>query len=74
MHLSIFPPPRKRDGSITTDMDGTVTFVLEHITPEDKAQDDSEFHKQIRAQSQRSVNISDNREFSFAVIRNVVKA
>jgi len=49
MRHSIFPPPRKRDGSITTDMDGTVTFVLEHFTPEDKAQDDSEFHKQIRA-------------------------
>ena len=50
-------------------MDETVTLMLEHFTPEDSALD--EFHKHIRAQSQRAVNTSDDREFTLAEIRNV---
>jgi hypothetical protein len=30
-------------------MKETVKLMLEHFKPEDNAQDDSEFHKQIRA-------------------------
>jgi hypothetical protein len=35
--------------------------MLEHFTPEENVQDDSEFHKQIRAQSQGTVNTPDDR-------------
>jgi hypothetical protein len=55
-------------------MDETVTLMLEHFTPEDNALDDSEFYKQIRAQSQGAVNTPDDREFTLAEIRNVVES
>jgi len=42
-------------------MGETVTLMLKHSTPEDNALDDSEFHKQIRAQSQGAVNTPDDR-------------
>jgi hypothetical protein len=48
--------------------------MLEHFTPEDNVQDDSEFHKQIRAQSQGTVNTPDDREFNLAEIRNAVES
>jgi hypothetical protein len=47
--------------------------MLEHFTPGDNVQDDSEFHKQIRAQSQGTVNTPDDREFTLAEIKNAVK-
>jgi len=53
-------------------MEETVTLMLEHITPEDNEQDDREFHKQIRARSQATVNTPDDREFTLAEIRNAV--
>ena len=65
---------RMYDGSLTTDMDETVTLMLEHFTPEDNALDDSEFHKQIRALSQGAVNTPDDREFTLAEIRTWLKA
>ena len=55
-------------------MDETVTLMLEHFTPEDSALDDSEFHKQIRAQSQGAVNTPDDRDFILTEIRNVVES
>jgi hypothetical protein len=73
-HHSLFASLRKPDGSLTTDMDETVTLMLEHFTPEDNALDDSEFHKQIRAQSQGAVNTPNDREFTLAEIRNVVES
>ena len=72
-HL-LFTSLQKPDESLTTDMDETVTLMLEHFMPEDNAQDDSEFHKQVRAQSQGAVNTSDDREFTLAEIRNVVES
>ena len=73
-HHSLFTSLRKPDGSLTIDMDETVTLMLKHFTPEDNALDDSEFHKQIRVQSQGAVNTPDDREFTLAEIRNVVES
>ena len=55
-------------------MEETVTLMLEHFTPEDNVQDDREFHKQIRAQSQATVNTPDDRKFTLAEIRNAVES
>jgi hypothetical protein len=73
-HYSLITSLRKPDGSLTTDMEETVKLMLEHFTPEDNVQDDSEFHKQIRAQSQGIVNTPDDREFTLAEIRNAVES
>ena len=55
-------------------MKETVTFTLWHFTPEDNEHDDSEFHKQVRAQSQESVSLPDDREFTIAEIRNAIES
>jgi hypothetical protein len=47
-------------------MEETVKLMLEHFTSEDNEQDDGEFHKQIRAQSQGTLNTPDDREFTLA--------
>jgi hypothetical protein len=73
-YYSLFTSLRKPDRSLTTNMKGTDKLMLEHFTPEDNVQDDCEFHKQIRAQSQGTVNTPDDREFTLAEIRNAVKA
>jgi hypothetical protein len=51
-YYTLFTSLRKLDGTLTTDLEETVKLMLEHFTPEDNAQDDSEFRKQIRAQAQ----------------------
>jgi hypothetical protein len=73
-HYSLFTFLRKPDGTLTTDMEEPVKLMLEHFTPEDNAQDDSEIHKQIRAQSQGTVNTPNDREFTLADIRNAVES
>jgi len=73
-HYSKFTSLPKPDGPLSTDMEETVTLMLEHFTPEDKVQDDSEFHKEIRSQTQGTVNTPDNRDFNFAEIRNAVES
>jgi len=73
-HHSLFTSLRKPDGPLTTDMEETVTPMLEHFTSEDNVQDDSEFYKQIKDQSQATVNTPDYREFTPAEIRNVVES
>jgi hypothetical protein len=55
-------------------MEETVNLMLECFTPEDNVQDDSEFHKQVRALSQGTVNTTDDREFTLAEIRNAVES
>jgi len=65
---------RKQDGTLTTDMEETVKLMLDYFTPEDKEQDDSEFHKRIRAKSQEIVNTPDDREFTIAEVRNAVES
>jgi hypothetical protein len=55
-------------------MEETVKLMLEYFTPEDNVQDNSKFHKQIRAQSLGTVNTPDNRDFTLAEIRNAVES
>jgi hypothetical protein len=74
MYYSLFTSLRKPDGSLITDMQETVKLMLEHFTPEEYVQNDSEFHKQIRTQSQETVNTPYDREFTLAEIRNAVES
>jgi hypothetical protein len=73
-HHSLITSLRKPDGTLTTDMEETIKVMLEHFTPEDNVQDDSEIHKQIKTKSQGVVNTPDDREFTLAEIRNAVES
>ena len=73
-YYSLLTSLRKLDGTLTTDMEETFKRMLEYFTPEDNVQDDSDFHKQIRAQSQGTVNSFDDRKFTLAEIKNAVES
>jgi len=42
---------RQPGGSLTEDLRETIQVMLEHFTPVDKEEDDTELHKQARAQA-----------------------
>ena len=46
--------------------------MLEYFTPENKKYD-NDYHKQVRAQSQKTVISPDNKEFTMEEISNVVE-
>ena len=71
-HYSLITSLRKPDGTMTTDMDETVKLMLDHFTPEDKVQDDSDFHKRTKANG--SVYNPDDREFTMAEVRNAIES
>ena len=51
-HAAQITTLRKPDGTLTADLHETLKYILEHFTPEDNQNDDSDNHKQARTQSQ----------------------
>ena len=54
---------QKPDGSLTKDTKETLSFMLEHFTPEDNELEDNTHHKQVRAITTQSQNTPDDSEF-----------
>jgi hypothetical protein len=69
-----FTTLRKPDGTLTSTLEETAKLMLEHFTPEDSRQDDTDLHKQIRLQSQRIVNNPDDRNFTQTEVKNAVES
>jgi hypothetical protein len=69
-----FTTLRKPDGTLTSTLEETAKLMLEHFTPEDSRQDDTELHKQIRLQSQRIVNNPEDRNFTQTEVKNAVES
>jgi hypothetical protein len=63
---------RKPGGSLTKDIREKLQHMLEHFLPEDKENDDTEYHTQDRLQSQVPVNTADDKIFTIEEIRNGV--
>jgi len=63
---------RKPDGSLTEDLRETLQLMLEHFTPDDKEEDDTELHKQARAQALEPADTDDDIDFTVDETRNVV--
>ena len=62
---------RKKDGMLTTNLHGTLVHMLRNFTPEDN-QNDTEYHKQLRALTQESIDTADDKEFTVQEIKNAV--
>ena len=65
---------RKPDGSLTADIRETLQHMLEYFVPEDANNDDTDFHKQARTQSQEPVDTADHKDFILEEIRNAVES
>jgi ribonuclease HI len=63
---------RKPDGSLTEDMRETLQLMMEHFTPEDKEEDDTDYHKLARAQAREPSNTADDKDFTVEETRNAV--
>jgi hypothetical protein len=65
---------RKPDGSATSDIRETFQHMLEYFAQEDKGNDDTDFHKQARIQSQEPVDTADDKDVTLEEIRNAVES
>jgi len=63
---------RKSDGSLTEDLRETLQIMLEHFTPDDKEEDDTELHKQARAQALEPTATDNDIHFTVEETRNAV--
>ena len=63
---------QKNDGSFTEDLRETLQLMMEHFTPEDKEEDDTELHKLVRANTLEPPDTEDDKEFTIEETKNVV--
>jgi len=61
---------RKPDGSLMADIKET----LQYFVPEDKDNDDTDFHTQASTQSQEPMDTADDKDFIIEEIRNAVES
>jgi len=63
---------RQKDGELTTNLQETVQYMIQQLTPEDKQYNDNATHKEIRAATQETSDTTDDKELSVQEVRNVV--
>ena len=55
---------QKPDGTRTERKEDTLRFLLDQLTPEDKPQDDTDHHKEVRRQVEQTINTPNDEEFT----------
>ena len=63
---------RQKDGTLTTNLQGTLLHMLQNLTSEDNPADDTELHKQIRAITQEAIDTFDDKKFTVQAVKNAV--
>jgi len=63
---------RKQDGTLTSNLHKTLMHMLRNFTLEDNQNDDTEYHKQLRAQTHESIDTANDKEFTVQEIKNAV--
>ena len=62
---------RKSDGTLTASTKETLSLMMDNFTPVDN-EDDNEYHKLVRTQTQQPPDTQDDREFTIEEIRSAV--
>ena len=52
---------QKPDGSLTTDINGKITYMLDYLIPKGEVDNESEYHNTIRTQTERPIQTADDR-------------
>ena len=65
---------RRADGSLTQDLTETLQLMLEHFTPEDREDDDIDYHKLARARAREPMDKADDEQFTVEETRSVIKS
>ena len=63
---------RKPDGSLTQGLTETLHLMLEHFTPEDKEEEDNDYHKIARSRAREPVDTADDKCFTVEETRRVI--
>jgi hypothetical protein len=63
---------RKPDGSLSTDITETVTYLLDDLISKYEKDNDSEYHNTIRSLSERPIQTADDREYTPEEIRTTI--
>ena len=64
---------RGQDGSLTTNLLGTLLQMIQKHAPDDNQEDNTEIHRQIRALTQTPIDTEDDEEFTVQEVTNVVQ-
>ena len=65
---------RRPNRSLTQDLTVTLQLMLEHFTPEDKEDDDTDYHKLARARAREPMDTADDEHFTVEETRRVIKS
>jgi len=65
---------QKPDGSLTTDINETITYILDYLNTKDEVDKDSDYHKTIRTLTEQPIHTADDREFTPDEIGNAIDA
>jgi hypothetical protein len=60
---------QKPDGSLTTNINETVTYMLDYLISKDEEDNDSDYHKTIRKLTETPIQTADDREYTPEEIR-----
>ena len=70
--ITQLPTLRKPDGSQTLDLTDTLQLMLEHFTPEDKEEEDNDYHKLARLRAREPVDTAYDKGFMVEETRRVI--
>jgi len=65
---------QKIDGTLTTDINETVTYMLDYLITKDEEDNDLDYHKTIRILTERPIQTADDREYTPEEIWNAIDA
>jgi len=63
---------RQLDGSLTTDLQGTLSLIIQKFAPEDNQEDDTDNHRQARNLISMPMDTDDDAEFTEQEVTNVI--
>ena len=64
---------KETDGKTTTDLEETMRMMVEQPIPKDDDTDDTDYHKQTRAQAKEQTRTVENREYTKEEVKNAIE-
>ena len=65
---------QKPDGSLTTDINETITYILDYLNTKHEVDNDSDYHKTFRTLTEQPIQTADDRQFTPDEIGNAIDA
>ena len=63
---------RQQEGKLTANLEETLRYMIQQLSPEDNSDNDNATHKQLQAATQEPIDTADDKELSVQEVKNVV--